>query len=284
MATRSSPTLLRRQLAGELRRLRELAKRSVGEVAAEFGWSESKLSRIETAKSGIRAEDLRRLLATYRVKSDDRARLLNLANLARQRAWWEATGAPLPDAYETYIGFEAEAACISTYQALVVPGLIQTSEYAAALMYVDLSVAPNQMEQRVGVRMARQAVLTHTPQPQLDAILDEAVLRRAVGGSDVLRRQLLRLIEAGERPNIDIQVMPFSVGVHQGLAGSFVILDFEPDQGESIVYSEGMTGGILRQRREEVEAYRNSFSSLRQAALSVADSAAMIHDIAQGNR
>ena len=131
--------MLRRQLGAELRRLRERVGRTVGEVARELGWSESKLSRVETAVSGIRAGDLERLLDAYGIENAERARLIGLSGQARQRAWWEAYGDALPNAYETYIGFEAEASSIYTYEAQVVPGLLQTAEYTSAIMQAELA-------------------------------------------------------------------------------------------------------------------------------------------------
>jgi transcriptional regulator with XRE-family HTH domain len=261
--------MLRRQLGVELRRLRDAAQRTVADVAAELGWSESKLSRIETASTGIRNPDLERLLDVYGVADKERTRLLALAGQARQRAWWEAYGDVLPNAYETYIGFEAEASAIFTYEAQVVPGLLQTAEYASAVIQADaVTDDPDVVSQRVAVRKARQAVLTRDPSPKLWAILDEAVLRRPIGGPDVLRRQMLRLVEASGRPTVTIQVLPFLVGAHRGLAGSFVILEFAGKTDHPLVYSEGMTGGVFRSRLEEVTAYRTSFERLRVAALS----------------
>src|SRR5437762_11363828 len=192
MATRPSPTLLRRQLGAELRRLRERTHRTVADVAGGLGWSQSKLSRIETAHIGIRGDDLARLLDEYGVGDKERSRLLALRGQARQRAWWEAYGDALPDAYETLIGLEAAASVISTYEAQVVPGLLQTDEYANAVTLADgVYDDPDVLGQRVAVRMARQAVLTREPAPELQVVLDEAVLRRPIGGPDVLRRQLM---------------------------------------------------------------------------------------------
>src|SRR5689334_9977234 len=188
MASKASPTLLRRQLGAELRRLRERTRRTVAEVAADLGWSPSKLSRIETAAIGISGADLERLLAGYEVTDRDRSRLLALRGQARQRSWWEAYGDALPDAYETFIGFEAEASQMWTYEAQVVPGLLQTDEYAKAVTQADgVYTDPEVLGQRVAVRMARQSVLTREPPPHMWAILDEAVVRRPIGGPDVLR-------------------------------------------------------------------------------------------------
>jgi transcriptional regulator with XRE-family HTH domain len=279
MAAKPSPTTLRRQLGAELRRLR--GNRTVAEVASGLGWSESKLSRIETAHSGIRAKDLDALLTAYGVGADGRKRLHGLSVQARQRAWWEAYGDVLPNAYETYIGFEAEATAISTYEAQIVPGLLQTPQYASAVIAADGVYDDEEVvAQRVQVRLARQAVLTRVPPPRLSVVLDEAVLRRVIGGPDVMRHQLSRLVEAAELEMVTIQVLPFAVGAHRALAGSFIVLDLGGGSDQPIVYSEGMTGGVFRSRPEELRSYRMSFEALRAAALGAAESSAFIAAIA----
>jgi transcriptional regulator with XRE-family HTH domain len=289
MVSKSSPTLLRRQLGAELRRLRSRVGRTVADVAAELGWSESKLSRIETASTGIRNADLQRLFGVYHVEEIDRARLVSLAGQARQRGWWEAYTDVLPNAYESYIGFEAEASSIFTYEAQVVPGLLQTAEYANAVLHAggvysepSTSSDPGVTDQRIAVRLARQAVLIHEPPPTYRAVLDEAVLRRPVGGADVQRRQMLRLVEASERRGITIQVLPFSAGAHPALHGSFILLEFAGSEERPLVYSEGMTGGVFRTRPEELETYRATFEALRTAALQAEESVAFIKTLANG--
>jgi transcriptional regulator with XRE-family HTH domain len=278
MAVKPSPPTLRRQLGAELRRLR--AGRTVADVAAELGWSESKLSRIETAHTGIRAKDLDRLLDAYHLAQDVRTRIRALAGQARQRAWWEAYGDALPDAYQTYIGFEAEATSIFTYEAQIVPGLLQTAEYASAVIAADGVYEDDEVHgQRVAVRMARQAVLTRDPPPQLSIILDEAVLRRRVGGPDVMRRQLTRLVEANEQQATTVQVLPFLVGAHRAMAGSFIILEFAGGGDHPMVYADGMTGGVFRSRPEELRNYWMSFESLRVAALSPKKSVEFIKSV-----
>ncbi|GLH95877.1 transcriptional regulator [Phytohabitans aurantiacus] len=282
MAVKPSPPTLRRQLGAELRRLR--GDRTVADVAAGLGWSESKLSRIETAHTGIRPKDLDRLLDVYALAQDARARIQALAGQARQRAWWEAYGDVLPNAYETYIGFEAEATSIYNYEAQIVPGLLQTAEYASAVIAADGVYQDEEVHsQRVAVRMARQAVLTRNPSPQLVVVLDEAVLRRQVGGEDVMRRQLGRLVEANDRKMITVQVLPFSVGAHRALAGSFVIMEFAGDSDHPLVYSEGMTGGVFRSRADELRSYWMSFESLRTASLTPRQSVEFIQAVAQGD-
>lgn len=283
MAVKPSPTTLRRQLGAELRRLR--ADRTVADVAAELGWSESKLSRIETAHTGVRPKDLDRLLEAYTVAEDARARIRALAGQSRQRAWWEAYGDVLPNAYETYIGFEAEATSILVFEALLIHGLLQTDEYARAVFEADgrrydgRRFDDGEIDQKVQVRMARQAVLTRQPPPDLVLILDESALRRRVGGPDVLRRQLNWLNEAGERNNITIRVLPFEAGAHSALGGPFTILRFAGGD-QPLVHCEGRTGGVFRTRSDEVDGYIASFDDLRDAALTPRDSARFIAAVA----
>ena len=280
MGVKPSPTTLRRQVGAELRRLRERAERSAADVATALGWSESKLSRIETAHTGVRNLDLDRLLELYGAPDDARRRIRALAVQSRQKAWWEAYGDALPNAYEAYIGFEAEAVSIYNYEAQVVPGLLQTAEYANAVTQAyGLFEDSELVGQRVAVRMARQAVLTREPPPTLWAIVDEALLRRPIGGPDVHRRQLIRLIEAGELPMVTLQVLPFAVGSHRALAGSFVVLEFAEGDGP-LVYSEGLTAGVFRSKAEELRAYWMCFEALRSAALSPRESTDFIRAMA----
>lgn len=260
--------MLRRQLGAELRRLRERAQRTVAEVAKELGWSESKLSRIETANTSIRNADLQRLLHTYEVNEQDGARLSAFANLARQRAWWEGYGDALLDPYKTLLGFEAEAKAIFAYDALILHGLLQTNEYASAIIKaVSIGERPDVISQRVAVRMARQAVLTREPPVELFVVIDEAVLRRPIGGVDVMRRQLMRLNEVSEQPAITIQVLPFSVGAHRGVDGPFTVLEFPAGTEDPLAYCDGMTGGVFRSKSDDLRRYWMSLEALRSAAL-----------------
>jgi transcriptional regulator with XRE-family HTH domain len=275
-----NPTMLRRQLGAELRRQRERAQRTVAEIAKELGWSESKLSRIETASTGIRETDLGRLLTAYEVSDSERARITALAGMSRQRAWWEAYGDALLDPLTTFIGFEAEASAIYGYECQVVQGLLQTGEYARAIVEImSVGERPDVIEQRVAARMARQTVLTRQPPPQLCAILDEAVLRRPVGGNEVMQRQLMRLLEVSRQPSITIQVLPFAVGAHRGVDGSFVILEFPDDVDRPLAYSEGMTGGVIRSRSDDLRRYWMSLEALRSAALPPQESTEFIAEV-----
>lgn len=259
----------RYQLGAELRRIRQRAGQTVAAAAGALAWSPSKLSRAENAKVNLTGEDLERLLSLYGVGEPERTGLITMAGQSRQRTWWEAHGDALPDAYEAFIGFEADAESIFTYEPQLIPGLLQTDEYASTVMQIFL--APSQPEvitDRMAVRMARQAiVLNRDPPPELCAVIDEAVLRRPVGGTEVMSRQLKRLVEMSGRSTITVQILRFAAGEHRGMHGSFVLLQFPDGSQKPLVYCEGMTGGVLRGQDQDVRMYSTSFQALRSKAL-----------------
>jgi hypothetical protein len=261
----------RRELGAELRRLR--GDRRAAGVATGLGWSESKLSRIETAHTGITEADLDRLLTAYGVRVEDRDRLRELARRGRARAWWTPYRSSVPDQYDEYVALEAEAVQMCEWEAQVVPGLLQTDEYARAVIEVGADIEDIEtIQRRVALRMARQAVLTRDPPPNLQIILDEAVLHREVGGREVLRRQLIRLLEAGDRPGVELLILPFSAGAHAGQTESFMVLEFAEGTRSPVVHIEGLTGGLFRVTSTEVEIYQDAFDDLRERALSAEQS------------
>ncbi|GIE95855.1 transcriptional regulator [Paractinoplanes rishiriensis] len=242
-------------------------------MAVALGWSESKLSRIETAHTGISDSDLDRLLTAYGVRVEERARLRELAGRGRARAWWTPYRSSVPDPYDEYLALEAEAARISEWEAQVVPGLLQTDEYARAVIEVGAGVGdPDTIQRRLALRMARQVVLTREPPPVLEIIIDEAVLYREVGGREVLRRQLARLAEDSLRPGLTLLVLPFSAGAHAGQTESFMVVEFAPGSRGPVVHIEGLTGGLFRVKASEVEVYREALDDLRERALSEEES------------
>jgi len=261
----------RRELGSELRRLR--GERRGADVAVALGWSESKLSRIETAHTGITEGDLDRLLTAYDVRVDDRDRLRELARRGRARAWWTPYRSSVPDPYGEYVALEADAIAICEWEAQVVPGLLQTDEYARAVIEVGADIGDTAtIQRRLALRMARQAVLTRSPPPALQIILDEAVLHREVGGREVLRRQLARLREASRRPGVELLILPFGAGAHAGQTESFMVLEFEEGTRGPIVHIEGLTGGLFRVKTAEVEVYQDALDDLRERALSAEQS------------
>jgi len=245
-------------------------------VSRELGWSESKLSRIETARTGIRDADLDRLLAAIEAPTEDRLRLRELARRGRARVWWTPYRSSLTEPYDEYVALEAEATVLQEWESQVVPGLLQTDEYAWAVIEAGADRAdPEVVEIRVRLRMTRQDVLARDDPPQLCVVLDEAVLRREVGGRAAMRRQLQRLLVACDRPGVELQVLPFTAGVHGALAGSFLIVEFGGDR-QSIAYSEGLTGGVFRHRESDLAIYRKAFVDLRNRSLSPEASRALI--------
>jgi hypothetical protein len=249
-----------------LRRLR--GDRRAADVAVSLGWSESKLSRIETARTGITEPDLDRLLAGYGLPAAERIRLRDLARRGRARVWWTAYRSSVPDPYDEYVALEAEAVAMAEWESQVMPGLLQTDEYARAVIEVGADIVdPETIQRRLALRMARQAVLTRDPPPRLSVVLDESVLRREVGGRDVLERQLQHLFDATHRSSVELLVLPFTVGAHAALTESFVIFDFEIDTRAPVVHSEDLIGGQFRTRPDDVRVYRGAFDDLRRRAL-----------------
>jgi transcriptional regulator with XRE-family HTH domain len=264
-AVRHSPTVQRRRLGTELRRLRELAALTIEQVAQTLDCSPSKVSRIETGQVRVTSRDLRTLFELYGVGDRQRAQLLQIADQAREKGWWQAYGEM---DFAAHVGFEAAASSFRTYNALVVPGLLQTAEYADGLTRALLPDAtPEQIERRLALRRKRQALLDQPNPPALWVILDEAVLRRPVGGRPVAHAQLTRLVEAARRPNITLQVLPFARAAHAGLDGSFNIMTFPDPSDPDIVYLEHATSPLLLEGAAELARYALVFDHLQAAAL-----------------
>lgn len=268
----ASPTVRRRRLGAELKRLREERRLSREAVAEHLEVSVSTVSRIETGRGGIRPKDLRQLLDLYGV-DDERARasLETLARAGKVQGWWTRHAGELRSAYSTFIGLEAEATWLLDFEAITVPGLLQTESYARALLASALpAMTEDAIEPRVRVRMERQRERLGGPSPvNLWAIIDESVIRRRVGGPDVMREQLEHLVEVARRPNITVQVLPYSAGAHPGVIGSFVVLRFADDP--DVAYIEGVAGDVYAEGAD-VERFTLAFDGLRAAAASPGDS------------
>ncbi|WP_436759541.1 helix-turn-helix domain-containing protein [Streptosporangium sp. V21-05] len=279
MSTRRySPTVRRRRLASELRRLREERGLTIDQVAAEIDWHATKLSRFETGRRAIQPSDVRALIAVYDVRAPESDRLLTLAREARQRGWWHTYGEAVPDWFEAYVGLESEATSLRVYEAEFVPGLLQTEGYIRAVYRAGL-IGDEDIEKRIAVRLARQQLLTGPEAPHLWAVVNEAAIRRMVGGPETMREQLLRLVETSELRNVTLQVLPFSVGAHAAMDGPFHVLGFgsgDPD----VVYIEYTTGTLYLEKTPEVERYTLMFDHLRAAALPVEASRTLIAKIA----
>jgi transcriptional regulator with XRE-family HTH domain len=266
MAT-TSPVVRRRRLGLELRALREATGMSGEEVAGRLSWSTSKLSRMEIGRNPPSPADLGKLLDFYGTADQaHRDQLAILLREAKRKGWWQIYS-DIP--YSTFIGLEAEAVSMLTYDQ-VIPGLFQTEAYARAIIVgTDPVIAPETLDQRVEVRMTRQVVLTKERAMEVRAVLDETCIRRLVGGKEVMRRQLGRLIELAEGPNVIIQVLPFGVGAHPGtMLGPFVVFGFEHSADPGVVYVE-TSSDPYPDREGDLERYTMAFDRLRSMALSV---------------
>lgn len=290
------PVAPRRRLGAELRRLREGAGLKIEQVAAELECSVSKVSRLETGKGIPKARDVRDLLDRYRVTdAAQRDRLFRWGRDGQRQGWWSEYSDVLvadlddrlvPDGWDRYVALEADAAAIASFEPLVVHGLLQTEEYARAVLGA-LSSATTAREQSrfdrwIEVRMRRQQRLYADQPLRLDLVLDEAALRRPIGGDGAMRRQLQRLLDDSERPGITIQVLPFSVGMHRAIAGSFVLLRFEDADDHDMVYIESHVGNLYLERTEDVATYEGLVESLHGAALDVQRSRDLIATLRDG--
>lgn len=262
---RRSPTARRRRLAMELRRLREEVGLTIEMVAARMECSASKISRTENAQVAPTARDVRFLLGIYGVTDDKCEELVQIAREARQKAWWH----PYSDvARGPYVGLEAAASTIQAYEALLVPGLMQTREYArAASRAARPDLVPEVIERKVDLRLARQKLLDEADPPDVWLVLDEAALHRPVGGREVMRDQLQRLADVADRTNVTVQILPYEAGEHAGMDGAFVILGFPDPEDPDVVYLDNATGGLYLETDEELRRYTLMFDHLRAAAL-----------------
>ncbi|MER6085824.1 helix-turn-helix domain-containing protein [Streptomyces sp. NPDC013157] len=283
----NGPAVRRRKLGAELRTLRTGAGLTSGEAARLVGWHQSKVSRIETGASGVKPADVRLLLDAYGVVEGQlRELLLVLAgseDTAGRHHWWHAYRGVLPPAYRDFISLESQAGAMRTLETLVVPGLLQTPEYARAVTRAAMDGPDDEaLDTLVEVRLARQDVLHNDPPLELNAVLDEAVLRREVGGPGVMTRQLTRLVEAARLPQVRLQVLPFAAGAHIGITGPFVIFSFPSTSDLDVVVIDQLTSSLYLERKEDLQAYTEAFDTLRIHALSPEDSLDYIAAIADG--
>lgn len=275
-----SPTVRRRRLAAELRRIREEGNQTIDQVAAQLDWHATKLSRFETGRRAIQPSDVRALLAVYEVEPDECEALLILAREARRRGWWHTYGQAVPEWFEVYVGLESEASSLHIYECEFVPGLLQTEDYIRAVhRAAQIGASEEEIDQRVAVRVARQKLLASDDPPHLWMIVNEAVIRRTVGGAEVMRAQLERMVEAADLPNVTLQVLPFAVGAHPAMGGGFHMLGFG-SADINVVYIEYPTGTIYLEKQPEVERYTLIFDHLRAAALPTEASKAIIARVA----
>jgi len=274
-----SPTVRRRRLGAELRRYRELAGLTIDAVAEHMDCSASKISRLETGQTGSNPRDVRDMLILYGVGDAELEELLAVARETRQRGWWQPYGSILTGAF---VGFEAAANRIRSYEAQCIPGLLQTPEYVRSMLAAVHTGRPRQeFDDRVHVRLGRQALLTQDDPVDFWCVLDEAALRRPVGGPEIMRCQLRHLVREAERPNVTLQVLPMAVGEHPGMEGSFLIMSFPDDGDPDTVYVTIATGGVFQEKLDDVLRYEMIFDRLQEMALPSAESAEFIATMAE---
>jgi transcriptional regulator with XRE-family HTH domain len=277
-------TVPRRQLGRYLRDLRNSQRLTVRIAAEKLEWSEAKIWRIETGQTSLRSLDVEAMCRIYGATPELTEALMGLAKETKARGWWHAYGDVIPEGFDVYIGLEEATSSFSWYESELIPGLLQTEAYARTLIKADNpGVDEEEIDRRVRLRMARQTLLTRvTARPQLQVVLNEAAVRRPVGGTEVMAEQLTRLMEASELPNVSLKIMPFSVGLHHGImSGPFVILRF-PLNGDGketeppTVYVDGFTGALYLDKPSEIERYAQAFTDIWETALDEVPSRALI--------
>jgi transcriptional regulator with XRE-family HTH domain len=275
------PTALRMMLGAHLRQLREARGISREDAGWRIRSSESKISRMELGRVSFKERDIADLLTLYGVSAqDERDRLLALARNANTPGWWHRYGDVMPSWFQSYLGLEAAAAVIRTYEIQFVPGLLQTADYARAVILLGhRNASADEINRRVSLRMDRQRILTRRDPPHLWVVMDEAVLRRPVGGRSVMRGQLAALIEANKLPNIRLQIIPFHIGGHAASGGAFSILRFRDQDLPDVVYVEQLTSAIYLDKRDDVDHYVAAMETLAAEADPPQRTAAMLAEM-----
>ncbi|WP_200209908.1 helix-turn-helix domain-containing protein [Micromonospora coerulea] len=272
----ASPTVRRRRIARELRQLRERAGMTLDVAARQLDMSKSNLSRIENAQIGIKPRDVRAALALYQVTGADAEALIEIARGAQQRGWWQSYSDVLPEWFEFYVGLEAEAATLRTYEAESVPGLLQTEAYAREIYRI--TAGEDAIERKVAARLRRQDVLHREAPVRLSVVLNEAVLLRAVGGPAVMAAQISHMARLAQLPNVTIHVLPFNAGGHPAMSTPYVILGFADAADASVVYLENLTMGLALEDVAHVHGYSLLHEELCRMALDPAASLTRLED------
>ncbi|MFF7313470.1 Scr1 family TA system antitoxin-like transcriptional regulator [Streptomyces sp. NPDC008137] len=281
MASNTNPTVRRRRLGMELRRLREAKNMTAEQVAARLLVSQSKISRLENGRRSISQRDVRDLCEVYEVEDHKMVdSLMQMAKDSRQQGWWHAFG-DIP--YSVYIGLETDAESLRVYEPQIITGLLQTRDYAEAIIRgASPETSEDDIRNRIEVRMRRQGRITAEKDPlRLWVVLDEAALRRGVGNRQVMREQLEYLADASQLPHITVQVLPFDVGAHAGLNGQYSILEFADATDSNVVYIEGVTSDLYLEKAQDVQKYTVMYEHLRAQSLNVDQSLRLIQDTAK---
>ncbi|MEV7675660.1 MULTISPECIES: helix-turn-helix domain-containing protein [unclassified Streptomyces] len=269
MASNVNPTVRRRRLGQELRKLREAKNMTAEQVAERLLVSQSKISRLENGRRSISQRDVRDLCGVYEVEDERMVdSLMQMAKDSRQQGWWHAFG-DIP--YSVYIGLETDAESLRMYEPQIIPGLLQTHEYAEAVIAGALPEStPADIEKRVQVRTRRQERIRDEERPlRLWAVIDEGALHRIVGSRQLMVQQLEHLLEQSQLPHVTVQVMPFDMGAHPGISGQYSILEFPDTSDSSVVYIEGVTSDLYLEKTQDVGKYSVMYEHLRAQALNV---------------
>jgi transcriptional regulator with XRE-family HTH domain len=279
----AGPTVRRRRLGSELRRLREAHSLKLEDAAERLGLAPSTLSRIETGKAPTRSAYLTSMLEMYGVTDPGQRQVLaEMAREGHRKGWWAVYDDVLPTGFGIYVGLEAEAAALRVFEAQVVHGLLQTEDYARAVTGATRRRRTrDEIERLVQLRLQRQAVLERERPVELFLVLDEAVIRRPMGGPKIMSDQLSHLLTASRWPNVTLQVLPMSSGEHAALGGSFCILRFPDSTDPDVVYSEGVAGHAYLEKESDVRACGEVFDLLQAAAMTPVDSAELIGRVAE---
>jgi transcriptional regulator with XRE-family HTH domain len=277
MPVSPSPSIRRKRLIIELRRLREQADLTCEEVGAQLECSGTRISRIETGKIGVRPGDVRELLEVYGVTGPDVDALVQLAREARRKGWWHTYGSLLPSWFEAYVGLESDAVKFRDFQSMVLPGVLQTQDYARAVLRAAPTAGPaDEIDRLVALRMERQGVLSRENPPDLWVVLGEGVLRTQVSDHAVMQAQLRHLLNVAERPNVTLQVLPFTTAAYVDPISPFTILEFAESVDPAVVYLEHLTGCLFVEDEAEVRRYRVVFDHLCAEALGTGQSIDLI--------
>jgi transcriptional regulator with XRE-family HTH domain len=274
------PTVQRLVLGNQLHQLRESRGITAEQAAESIRGSHSKISRMEHGRVGFKERDVADLLTLYGVNdSEERAALLNLARQANTPGWWHAYADILPSWLEPFVGLEAAASVIRTYQIQLVPGLLQTEGYARALIEQGSAANEEQVARRIELRVSRQEILSGPNPPQLWAVVDEGALRRPVGGRDVVRGQLEHLIQIADHPAVTLQILPFTAGPHSAMGGPFTILRFAEPDLHDVVYIEQLTSALYLEKPAEVDSYLEVMEQLCLQAEPASNTVKMLNHI-----
>ncbi|WP_419666410.1 helix-turn-helix domain-containing protein [Streptomyces sp. 2-1] len=277
----AGPTTRRRQLGADLRRLRELKGLTLEDAGGLVGISKATLSRYETKEGSVKWPAVDALCREYGASDEERLALVDLAKGAKIRGWWRSLADPIPESMNLMLTLEDEVVREDHYACMYIPGLLQTRAYAEAVHRAsEMRCAEREVQHMVDIRMKRQELLQREEPPHIWCVIDEAAIRRSVGGRTVMHEQLRHLLTTSELPHVTIQVLPFSTGAHAAAVGSFAVLGGQTPELD-VVYVDILGGGLFMEKPEELERYRLAFQYLRAQALDLEASAALIQRISE---